>query len=88
MVPAGLQRGYFTGERGMPCPCRGWKSLQSLGKLLCLCVSCLTMCPTVFVCTVYSHYEQKAQVRDTERKEMHDLPTALWCMLLKKNSLM
>lgn len=43
-------------------------------------ISCLTMCASVFVCTVYSRCEQKAQVR----KDMHDLLTALWCTALKK----
>lgn len=47
-------------------------------------VSCLTMCPTVFVCKLYSHYEQKAQVSDAGRVDMHDLPLALWCMLPEK----
>lgn len=62
---------------------RVWASLY-----VCVCVSCLTMCPTVCVCVcvVHSHYEQKAQVRNTERKDMLDLPTALRCMLPKKRS--
>lgn len=84
-MPVGLQRGCFAGERGMPRPCRGWKSLREWARVcvyVCMCVSCLTMCATV--CMAYSRCEQKAQARDTERKDMHDLLTALWCVLPKK----
>lgn len=58
----------FTGERGMPRPCRRWKSLRVCASdCVCVCVrvSCLTMCATVPVYMASSHCEQKAQM-DTE----------------------
>lgn len=64
------------GRGGMPHPCRGWKSAGGLGKDVCVCP-----CVCVRVCV---HCEQKAQMRDTESKEMHDLLTALWCVLPQK----
>lgn len=50
---------------------QGVEVSESVGKHVCVCV---------FVCGC----EQKAQVRDTDRKDMHDLLTALWCVLPKK----
>ena len=88
-MPVGLRWGCFTGERGKPRPCRGWKSLRAWA------IVCVRVCarPTllwaplcVCVCVAYSHCEQKAQVRDTEREDMHDLLTALWCVPPKKRS--
>lgn len=68
-----------TGERGMPRPCRGWKSEN-------VCVSCLAACEhRACVCVAYNDCEQKAQVRDAVWKDMPDLLAALWCMPLLCN---
>ena len=73
------------GERGMPRPCRGWKSLRewaSMCVFVCVCVYPVLLCVCVCGC------EQKAQVRDTERKDMLDLLTALWCVPPKKKKVL
>lgn len=81
-VPVGLRWGCFTGGEGKASSMQGvevWVWAR-------VCVAMFAVC--VCVCVwLYSRREQKAQVRDTVRKDMHDLLTAFWCVCCLKKVL-
>ena len=81
-VPVGLQRGCFTGGEGDASSMQGVEVSERVGKHVRVCV-CVCVYP-VLLCVCVCGCEQKAQVRDTERKDMLDLLTALWCVPPKK----